>query len=458
MRKPALYLAAALIASLLAASTVTSIVALGTMRRSRNLLLAIGSSQALLSERVARLSLRRDSAEALPPDPVRAEPAAAGPPPAAPAVPPPPYASNPAEEQANPPAGALSDAPLPATPPAHEAQADLPLQQELADGLRSFDEARYQEAASRFAGVLARQPENTQAHQYYAASLYRANPGASPAYQEIERHLLRVLREQPDNAPALELLGRVNAEQERWPDALVHFQRVLELRPEDPECLRSAGLCALYNGDYEAAERYFLRAGSLNGEVAELWHFAASAQARAGRLEEAVAGYRKCLELDPGFQEARLRAGLALLELGRHREARELLREYVKARPGAEGLAALGDCAYALGEKEEAQELWRESLARMNPRTPREKRRAAELYVGLSRAAWQRQESEQSLALAERGLLCEPLPMLRALQGVGYLATGRKVRGKAVLRSLLADHPGSEAAALAAEALGRESP
>ena len=168
-----------------------------------------------------------------------------------------------------------------------------------------------------------------------------------------------------------------------------------------------------------------------------------------------MAGFRRCLELDPGYQESRLRAGLALLELGRPQEAREVLREYVRFRPGAEGWTALGDCALAMGETGEAEELWRRSLERMKPATSRERRAAAELCLRLSRAAWQRRSGEQSLALAERGLLYESLPLLRAFQGLACLATGQAARGTAVLQAVLAEHAGSEAAALAEEALER---
>ena len=125
-----------------------------------------------------------------------------------------------------------------------------------------------------------------------------------------------------------------------------------------------------------------------------------------------------------GFAQARLRAGRLLLGLGRPGEARELLQEHARRRPGAEGWAALGDCLYALGQSQPAEELWRRALRELSPEVPRERRAAAELYLRLSRAAWQRRAGEQSLALAEQGLRCEPLPLLRAYQGLGCLASG----------------------------------
>jgi tetratricopeptide (TPR) repeat protein len=455
MSKPALYLASALAASLLAVSTVTSIVSLAQARRARAELLALGRGQASLSERLRELSAAfqlATTASAPPPQLTVLLPPASTPPAPAPAgepVPQIPIAQAPAAE------APAAQGPAPQAPTA-DPEADLALQQEMAGGLSCLKQARYAEACVHFAAVLQRQPANTQARHYYAACLYRANPGASERYAEIERHLEQVLREQPANASALELSGRVRAERECWSDALDFFQRALELRPADPDCLRMAGLCALYGGDPEEAEGYLLRACSLGATAAEPWHLLALARERAGKPELALAGYLRCLELDPGFPQARLRAGRLLLGLGRLGEARELLQEHVRRRPGAEGWAALGDCLYALGQSQPAEELWRRALRELSPEVPRERRAAAELYLRLSRAAWQRRAGEQSLALAEQGLRCEPLPLLRAYQGLGCLAAGQPVRGQALLLALVEEHPGSEAAVLAAEALAGE--
>jgi tetratricopeptide (TPR) repeat protein len=518
MQKPAFYLAAALVASLLAASTTTSILFLAKSRRARDQLSALERSQAMTSRRLeelcAELRLARSWRAGLSSPPAQAEQAGSAPPPAQalrasravsasaprrdprsavreePVVSLPgslpatdPMAAPPesriaaaferagarpvplpaaAEPSAQPPEAPESPGFVPASPvpdpPRCSPEADLALQRELTRGLQCYEQARYAEGSARFAAVLALQPENTLARRYYATCLYRANPGDSLRYAEIERHLRRVLLEQPWDAEALELSGRLRAERECWSDALGFFRQALELRPGDPEYARMAGLCALYGGDAEAAERYFLRTCALNGKAAEPWHLLGLARERAGRLEEAVAGYLRCLELEPGRLQARLRAGLVLLKLGRNPEAREQLQTLARSRPGVQGLTALGDCLLALGEAEQAEGCWRGALERATLFSAQERHAAAELYLRLSRAAWQRRDAGQSLALAEQGLLCEPLPLLRAFQGLGCLSAGQPARGRAVLQAVLEEYPGTEAASLAAEALGRGLP
>jgi tetratricopeptide (TPR) repeat protein len=520
MQRPAFYLAAALVASLLAASTTTSILFLAKARRARDQLSSLERSQAMTSRRLEELCAELRLARSWPAGPsspaAQAEQAGSAPPPAqagsappqaqalrasravsASAPPPEPVVSLPGSLPATDPMAAPPEsriaaaferagarpAPLPAAvepsaqpheapesprfasaspavadPPRSSPEADLALQRELARGLQCYEQARYAEGSARFAAVLALQPENTLARRYYATCLYRANPGDSLRYAEIERHLRRVLLEQPRDAEALELSGRLRAERECWSDALGFFQQALELRPADPEYARMAGLCALYGGDAEAAERYFLRTCSLNGQAAEPWHLLGLARERAGRLEEAAAGYLRCLELEPGRLQARLRAGLVLLKLGRNQEAREQLQAHARSRPGIQGLTALGDCLLALGEAEEAEGCWRGALERASLSNAQERHAAAELYLRLSRSAWQRRDAGQSLALAEQGLLCEPLPLLRALQGLGCLSAGQPARGRAVLQAVLEEYPETEAASLAAEALGRGLP
>jgi tetratricopeptide (TPR) repeat protein len=353
---------------------------------------------------------------------------------------------------------ASSAAPLAAAPVRPAPEADLTVQRELASGLQCYTQARYREGAARFAAVLALQPENTQARRYYATCLYRANPGDSLRYAEVERHLRLVLLEQPQDVEALEVSGRLRAERECWSDALGFFQRALELRPEDPEFARMAGLCALYGGDAGQAEAYFLKACSLDGGQAEHWHLLALAREQAGRLEEAAAGYLRCLELEPARLQARLRMGLVLLKLGRNPEARDQLQEHVRSRPGVPGLTALGDCLLALGEVGQAEGRWQQALGMMAPVGEQEKHAAAELFLRLCRAAWQRRDAGQCLALAEQGLLCEPLAPLRAFQGMGLLSASQPAKGRALLQAVMEEYPGTEAAAMAAEALGRELP
>ncbi len=75
----------------------------------------------------------------------------------------------------------------------------------------------------------------------------------------------------------------------------------------------------------------------------------------AGKVEESLPEYRKCLEMQPDFVPARYNLGVALGNLGRHREAIVELEQVVAADAGhTEALNSLGYSHGELGEYDQA--------------------------------------------------------------------------------------------------------
>jgi tetratricopeptide (TPR) repeat protein len=326
-------------------------------------------------------------------------------------------------------------------------------QQDLSAGLQMYAAARYPEATLTFRAILDRDPDNFQAHQYLAASLYLANPGASAQYREIERHLQLVIHAQPDNPDALQLLALLYTEQQRWQEALKCIRQAIALQPENVECLRQGGLCALYANDRETAAGYFEQAIVLTADDPDLWYYLGLSRAKLSRLEAALEAYRKCLVLQPRHPVAGLRAGQVLRDLGRYDEGRRQLADSLAVNSGGEALEAMGDCCFGAGAFLEAESYWSKVLDKTGRGTAEEKRRTAELSVKLARSARSRDDPINCLAFAERGLACESMPILQAYQGLGYLASGQTAKGRMILQSVLQIHPDTEAASLAAEAL-----
>jgi tetratricopeptide (TPR) repeat protein len=115
------------------------------------------------------------------------------------------------------------------------------------------------------------------------------------------------------------------------------------------------GLKALESRDYAAAEAAFAKAvAAAPGDYAAHFHLALS-RSLLGRRDEAVAGYRKTLELKPRLYEAELNLGILLLERKDLAEAAALLRAALETKPAefrpnfhlAETLLALDDAAGA---------------------------------------------------------------------------------------------------------------
>lgn len=89
-----------------------------------------------------------------------------------------------------------------------------------------------------------------------------------------------------------------------------------------------------------------------------------------GRYDEAAAEYRAALERDPTIWEARVGLGMALVGLGRHAQARSELETAVAARPGHPLVHdALGVACANLGDFEAAETAFAEAVA-LDPGNP----------------------------------------------------------------------------------------
>ncbi len=84
---------------------------------------------------------------------------------------------------------------------------------------------------------------------------------------------------------------------------------------------------------------------------------------RIGEEGEAVAHYRRAVEIDPGYGEAFYNMGISLAEAGRFEEAVTCYREALRLKPeSAETLNNLANALVELGEIEEAQNCYASAL------------------------------------------------------------------------------------------------
>jgi protein O-mannosyl-transferase len=128
-------------------------------------------------------------------------------------------------------------------------------------------------------------------------------------------------------------LGNVLSDQERLEEAIVHYRRAADLKPDlieahinlaislehckRPEeafdaCKKALGLKSLPVGDSIAANVYFSLGNTL---------------VRLGKIKEAIAPYRNAVEAQPEHMMARNNLGVALVRCGKTQEAVALLNE-----------------------------------------------------------------------------------------------------------------------------------
>jgi hypothetical protein len=83
-----------------------------------------------------------------------------------------------------------------------------------------------------------------------------------------------------------------------------------------------------------------------------------------GKTEEAIAAYRRCLELEPTFPNARFNLGVALGDAGRFAEASACMEEVLRDQPDrVEAYNSLGYLASRQGEPNKAIAYWQRAIA-----------------------------------------------------------------------------------------------
>lgn len=224
--------------------------------------------------------------------------------------------------------------------------------------------------------------------------------GQLPAARELAE---RAVRSNADLALAHRALGGVLARQGWKPEALVELERAAVLAPQDPLAHYWVGVTRLAAAEAPESrsrrERALRRALELQPAYVPAQVALATLLEDAGRAEEALAFARRAVELEPHTAAWRLRLLSVLLRLGRGAEAAVLERELLQwahadpgiltqvvlfyedndqpgnavallgkvraSRPQAlRLLTTLGDLLDRLGKPEEAEEAYRDALAR----------------------------------------------------------------------------------------------
>ena len=151
---------------------------------------------------------------------------------------------------------------------------------------------------------------------------------------EAEAIYLRLLRNRPNDADALHLLGLLRMHQGRRGAAIELMQRSLKILSTNPHAWNNLGNLLLAEGQDDAAQEAYTRATHLNPQMAEAWFNLGILFRRKRRPDDALASFRRVLDSNPRFAAAYESLGLLLYRMGRTDHAADVYRKWLEVEPG----------------------------------------------------------------------------------------------------------------------------
>jgi tetratricopeptide (TPR) repeat protein len=168
-------------------------------------------------------------------------------------------------------------------------------------------DARLAAAETTIAKVLSRRPDDALAHEIMGGILNQTGR-SEQGIAELERALAL----DPNDAAAQGMIGLAKTFLGRFAETVAHEEEALRLSPRDSFAwlwLHFEGGAKMALGANEEAVALFRRSIEINRTIPLSHFFLAAALANLGKLDEAQAEVKAGLALDPGFTIRRFRKG-----------------------------------------------------------------------------------------------------------------------------------------------------
>jgi len=180
----------------------------------------------------------------------------------------------------------------------------------------------WESAIQGFQNAIRLQPLMTQAH-YQLARCYTQTGDRDSANQsmaefrrlsaedaEVQRHLEAIfLAEDRDKVAHILVLGNLYLGQEKYPEAIKQFQRIVTLVPKSSEAFAGIGHAALEMENYSQAIASYEQAIQFGLKNARTYHNLGLAYMQLRNAEKALEDFQRAVALNPMLSQAHLMLG-----------------------------------------------------------------------------------------------------------------------------------------------------
>ena len=150
---------------------------------------------------------------------------------------------------------------------------------------------------------------------------------------EAISHYQKALEIKPDHADAHNNLGNALAGRGQVDSAITHFQNALKLKPDCAEAHYNLALAMAGRGQVDWAIAHYQKALEIKPVYAEAYNNFAVTLAGCGQVDEAIAHFQKALEIKPDYAEAHYNLGVVLAGHGQIDSAIAHYQQALEVKP-----------------------------------------------------------------------------------------------------------------------------
>ena len=188
--------------------------------------------------------------------------------------------------------------------------------------------------------------------------------------QQAENICKNILRNQPNNANTLHLLGIIYYQSGNYESAITHLKKALQYNPNDADAYFNLGNAFIDTNQVENAIVCYQNALRLNANILEAYVNLGNALMTKGEIDSAILLYQKAIILNPQLIDLYDSLGSALKKRGKFDEAISWYQKALQIVPNSSKLyCALGDIFQEKGQFDEAIS-WYQKALRIDSSSP----------------------------------------------------------------------------------------
>ena len=228
----------------------------------------------------------------------------------------------------------------------------------FAAAIKLHQAGRLAEAEDLYRRLLALQPDHAD-----ALNLLGVLANQTERYDLAVELIGRAIAHNGQNPGYFSNLGNALKQQHKLDEAIAAYRRAAAIAPNYFKAHYNLGLALLQQGKPDAAVDAYRRALAIEPGNAFAHCDLGVALQEQGKLDEAVAAFRRAIGLQPNYVKAHANLGMALDKQGKVDDAIAAWRQTVAIAPGfAEGHFQLGNALFVGNSIEEAGAAYREAI------------------------------------------------------------------------------------------------